>query len=284
MQLRRDFCLGGLLGLPRFSSGWRPTLAEGLALLAERGYRGVIAWDSFAEIQAAGLVPCGMARVLRPKDAFEVAVRHRDAGLDFTTLHAGTGFESDAEMDSLAGAILEAAAATAYTLHVETHRATMTQDIQRTLDLVKRFPELPLTLDFSHWYTGHEMTYGGEFLDRVAKLGPVFDCVRSMQIRVGDAGRIQTAWNLEAAHANDHAIALQNCLGRLSRLPNPPAVLSVAPELLPAKLNDGSNARWICYADEVEQSDRFADAIALSDFSESIFSALAGNGERAAHG
>lgn len=269
MRLRRDFCLGGLQGLPSFSLGWRPTLPESLALLAEHGYRGVVAWEGFAEIRAAGLIPCGMGRVRKPDDAMPLAMRHRDEGLDFTTLHVGTGFETDAEMDRLAGAVLEASAATGQPLHVETHRATMTQDMQRSLELLKRFPELPLTLDFSHWYTGQEMTYDGELAERLARLDPVFANVRSIEIRPGTSGRIQTAW--DPANARDHALALRRCLEILKLQPAPPAVLSVAPELLPAKIGTGIEERWIHYGDDPECTDRFADALSLSLWSETIF-------------
>lgn len=273
MRMRKDFCLGGLLGLPPFSRGSRATLGEGLALLKEHGYQGVIAWDGYSEMAAAGLIPCGMGRILFPEDALLTAARHRDMGLDFTTVHVGTGFETDAEMDALAVAVVEAAAATGHALHVETHRATMTQDIKRTLDLIGRVPDLTLTLDFSHWYTGHEMTYGGEFGARLARLDPVFDRVRSIQVRIGSTGRIQAPFDSAASHTADHSRALSRCLARISALPSPPASVSFAPELLPARLPDPQGGRWICYADEEETSDRFADALALSRWGEDVIAA-----------
>lgn len=275
MRLRRDFCLGGLVSLPQASSGWRATLGEGLALLREQGYQGVIAWDGFEEIYAAGLIPCGMGRIVSPADAPMIAARHRDMGLEFTTVHVGKGFETDTEMDVLAIAVAEAAAATGHPLHIETHRATMTQDIKRTLDLIARVPDLTLTLDFSHWYTGHEMTYGGEFAARLQSLDPIFDRVRSIQIRIGSTGRIQAPFDPAAPHTADHAQALGRCLARLQALPNTPELVSFAPELLPARLPDAQGGRWISYADDAEASDRFADALALSRWGEDVLTAQA---------
>ena len=128
MIIRRDICLGGLAHLPRGSAGHGLALAEQLALLKAHGYAGVAAGEHWQDIRTAGLIPCGMGRVLAPQDALPLARRHQGEGLDFTTLHVGTGFESDDEMARLAGAVLEAAAITGHRLHVETHRATMTQD------------------------------------------------------------------------------------------------------------------------------------------------------------
>ncbi len=268
MKLRRDICLGTLDDLPEWSAGYRPTLAEQLDLVKSAGYQAVVAWDRWAEIQAAGLIAVGMARVLEPAQAMTIARSHADAGLDFTTLHVGRGFESDSEMDRLADAVLEASARTGHALHIETHRATMTQDIYRTINLAKRHSELAFTLDFSHWYTGHEMTYGGEFEDRLAELAPVFAQVRSLQLRIGDTGRIQRPVDLQADYMRDQMAALSACLDAIGQSPNPPEVLSIAPELLAATMGTGRDARPICYAEADEQSDRFADAIILSDLAE----------------
>lgn len=268
MIIRRDICLGGLAGLLPGSRAHGLALPDQLALLREAGYEGVVAWEHWDAIRAAGLVPVGMGRVLRPEEALPLAMRHADAGLDFTTLHVGTGLECDAEMAHLADAVLTAAAISGHALHIETHRATMTQDIRRTLDLVGLFPDLVFTLDFSHWYTGHEMTYGGEFAERLAWCDPVFARTASLQLRFGTTGAIQRPLDAASAHYRDHVTALDRCLRVRMATPAPPPVLPVAPELLPATMGEGADARWINYADSPENSDRFADALALSELAE----------------
>lgn len=275
MIIRRDICLGGLAGLQPGSAAHGLALPDQLALLRETGYEGVVASEQWDAIHAAGLVPVGMGRVLHPEDALPLACRHADAGLDFTTLHVGTGFESDDAMACLADAVLTAEAMSGHPLHIETHRATMTQDIRRTVDLVGLFPELVFTLDFSHWYTGHEMTYGGEFAERLAQCDPVFARVGSLQLRFGTTGAIQRPVDPASAHYRDHVTALDRCLRVRLASPAPPAVLPVAPELLPAMLGEGTDARPINYADSPETSDRFADALALSELAE-VWLALIG--------
>jgi hypothetical protein len=279
MIIRRDICLGGLAGLSPTSPGYGLDRAEGLARLAEHGFAGVVAWDSWDAIRAAGLVPCGMGRVLDPAEALPLARRHADAGLDFTTLHVGTGFESDAGMDRLAAAVLEARAISGHALHIETHRATMTQDIRRTCDLVARFPALSFTLDFSHWYTGHEMTYGGEYAARLAQCDPVFARTGSLQLRIGTTGAIQRLLDPSSAHHADHCTALDRCLAVRLAAPDPPQVLSAAPELLPAMMGEGADARPIHYAEEPERSDRFAEAIALASLAQQRLAAVLGKEE-----
>lgn len=280
MKIRRDICLSSLAGLPPGSAAHGLGLADQLALLREAGYAGVVAGEHWDAIHAARLVPVGMGRLARPEEALSLARRHADAGLDFTTLHVGTGFESDDAMALLADSVLTAAAMTGHALHIETHRATMTQDIRRTLDLVGRFPDLVFTLDFSHWYTGHEMTYGGEFAERLAWCDPVFARTRSVQMRFGTTGAIQRPIDPASAHCGDHVTALDRCLAVLLASPTPPAVLPVAPELLPAMMGEGANARPINYADTPEGSDRFADTLALSGLAEARLAAIQqGRGE-----
>lgn len=121
-----------------------------------------------------------LAIVMRrdPQQTEVLTREHKAAGLDATTLHLGTGFESDSEIDAMVASVLEDSAKHNYPLYIETHRATLTQDIKRTLDLIERFPSVRFNADLSHYYTGHEMTYAGEFQTRMAHLKPIFQRTR----------------------------------------------------------------------------------------------------------
>lgn len=271
MRLRKDIHLGTLLALPPASRGWRAGLEAQLAMLAEQGYEGVQSWDGFDRIHRAGLLPLGMARVTEPGALDGIARQHRDEGLGFTNLHLGTGFDSDAEMDRLAAALLEAQARHGHTLLVETHRATATQDIWRTLQWIERFPDLRFTADLSHWYTGHELTYGGEFAQRSARLAPVLARVRAFHGRIGNSGCLQTPLD-RPGPCLDHYRALWTaaCAGFL-RHAAPDETLSFAAELLPMAV--GEPPLWLHYQQTTralpddpwqgEPCDRMADAEAL---------------------
>ena len=266
MWLRRDICLGTLDRLPASSRGYQPSLFEQLNVTKAAGYEAVISWDHWPTIQAAGLIAIGMARVVEPKDALPIAHQPKQKELEITTLHVGTDFERRDEMNALAEAVLDAAARTGHALHIETHRGTMTQDIYRTLKLAERWTDLAFTLDFSHYYTGHEMTYGGEFATRLARLLPLFRQVKSILVRMGDTGRIHRSIDPKAHFVLDHLQALKCCIDQIRKTTDGSLkALSIAPELLSAKMNDGTEDRWICYAEEGEDVDRFSEAFMLSD-------------------
>ncbi|PWF49044.1 hypothetical protein [Massilia glaciei] len=99
----------------------------------------------------AGALMHASGRVVDPARVRDLVAEHKEHGFGLGTIHLGTGFESQAEGYALAEAVLEASAALRYPLYVETHRATITQDPRRTLDLIERYPALRLNADFSHW-------------------------------------------------------------------------------------------------------------------------------------
>lgn len=281
MRLRQDINLGTLLALPPASRGWRASLDEQLAMLRELDCAGVQAWAGFDRIRRAGLLPLGMARATRPAELDEIARRHRDEGLGFTNLHLGSGFDSDAEMDALAAALLEAQARHGHRMLVETHRATATQDIWRTLQWVGRFPGLRFTADLSHWYTGHELSYGGEFAARSARLAPVLERVSAIHGRIGNSGCLQTPLDRPGDYlAHYRALWTAACAGFL-RHAGPDEVLSFAPELLPMRV--GEPPLWLHYQQDApaalddpwrgEPCDRFADAQTLWQLAQECFDA-----------
>ena len=148
-RLRRDMNLGTMAMLPHGSSGWRATLAEQLALLKADGHVALQSWDQADAALASGFRVNGMGRVLRPEE-FEPLVRaHKAAGFDASTLHVGNCFESDAEMDTLAGAMLEAAARHSHAVYIETHRA-----VQRRMGDTGHFHRLFMVPGMNHCATG----------------------------------------------------------------------------------------------------------------------------------
>lgn len=278
-RLRRDLNLGTLAGLPRASRGWRATLREQLALVKADGYEAVQIWTpDDAACDAAcgvGLALTGMGRARAPAEVAPLVKHQLDLGCGITTLHLGDSFESDAEMDAFAAAVLDASARHAHPVYVETHRGTLTQDIRRTLDWVERWPDLRFNADLSHWYTGHELTYGGEFQTRLARLQPVLDRVRFLHARVGNPGCIQTALDEPGESLGHFREMWTHCFAGFLRSARPGDFLSITPELLPQRLGEGAGATWLHYAQPRadscrgafggEPSDRYDDAARLWD-------------------
>ena len=162
---------------------------EQFVFLKDLGFEGVQGGD--ADLAGkAGLAYASCGRVDRAEDALPFAQKQQERGFDMCTLHVGTGLESDAEIDEVVQAIVAASAETGVQLPIETHRATITQDIRRTVDMIERNPDVRINADFSHYYTGLEMPYG-DFDAKLDFMQPIFDRVRFMHGRIGNPGCIQ---------------------------------------------------------------------------------------------
>ena len=174
--------------LPIPAGGW-------LRAIQDAGYDGV-QWiedldvDLVEEARAYGLGVCGSGRVNQPADAYRLAMEAQRAGLECLTLHVGWGYEEDDEAARLIEAVLEASARHSLPLYVETHRATLFQDIWRTVQFTRSFPQLQFNGDFSHWYTGLEMVYGG-FEKKLSFIQPVIERVHFVHGRIGNPGCMQ---------------------------------------------------------------------------------------------
>jgi hypothetical protein len=187
-RLRCYFNWLALDGLGPFTEG-------PVAAIKSAGYDGIQFIDpvdcaALEQARAAGLGACGSGRVNEPGEADAVAQAAADQGLECLTLHVGWGMESDDEGARLIEAILEAGARHHIPLYVETHRATLFQDMYRTVQFTGEFPELRFNADFSHWYTGLEMVYGG-FEKKLAFMRPVIERVRFVHGRIGNPGCMQ---------------------------------------------------------------------------------------------
>lgn len=180
---------GNLFNLPAYSSGPQGNELELLKAAKAAGFQGV----QFANPELCrelGLGVAGSGRVNRVDEVEPVAIKAKEQDLECVTLHVGWGLEPDEEVWRLVEAVLEASQKHDIPLYIETHRATITQDMWRTVQIVNKFPEVRFNGDFSHWYTGQEMVYGG-FETKLAFLAPVFERVRFIHGRIGNPGSIQ---------------------------------------------------------------------------------------------
>jgi sugar phosphate isomerase/epimerase len=175
-------------GLPSFPQG-------ALQAIREAGYQGVqliapLSLELASEARSLSLGICGSGRVNQSADAARLAAEAKANGLECLTLHVGWGIEDDEAAYRLIEAVLEARSRYGVPLYVETHRATIFQDMWRTVGFAHRFPDLEFNGDFSHWYTGSEMVYGGFDRKRLF-IEPVLQRVRFLHGRIGDPGCMQ---------------------------------------------------------------------------------------------
>ena len=240
--------------------------------IREAGYDGIQFIDpidsaALKEARAIGLGVCGSGRINVPGDADAVAQSAADAGLECLTLHVGWGMESDDEAARLIEAVLSATAARRIPLYVETHRATIFQDMQRAVSFVDRFPELRFNGDFSHWYTGLEMVYGG-FEKKLAYIQPIIDRVRFVHGRIGNPGCMQVAIepNDPATYVAHFRTMWTACFAAFLRDPKPrQPFITFAAELLAPDIYYARTFRG------GEESDRWQQSLLLCEIARECF-------------
>jgi hypothetical protein len=208
--------------------GDMPQASDGLKAIRDADYDGVqLGWQidraQLDEARRLGLGVCGSGRVNAPAEAAPLAKEAREAGLECLTLHVGWGTETDDEAAALIESVLEASTQFSISLYPETHRATIFQDPWRTVQFLQRFPELEFNGDFSHWYTGTEMVYGG-FENKMEFFRPVLGRIGFLHGRIGNLGCMQVDVGDGSAEgrpyvAHFRALWTESFLGYLLRRP-----------------------------------------------------------------
>ncbi len=242
--------------------------------IRDAGYDGIqfiepLEQSLVAEAREANLGVCGSARVNTPNDTYRLAQEARSAGLECLTLHVGWGHEDDAEANRLIEAVLDASAKNEMPMYVETHRATIFQDMWRTVQFVRRYPDLRFNGDFSHWYTGSEMVYG-DFEKKAAFIQPIIDRVHFLHGRIGNPGCMQVDLG-DIAHARDlpsvrhFEILWTRVFAAFLRRSQPEEIFIFASELLAA------NVYYARTFGGKEESDRWSQSLVLVELARECF-------------
>ena len=170
------------------------SLKQDAAALSERlkadGFEGVQLTDAGPPPAGLSLPYCGLDRISTPVEADSIVGRHAARGDQCLTVHAGWGIEDDDDVFLLVKAIQEAGERHHLPVFIETHRATITQDMWRTVQIIKRFPRLLINGDFSHYYCGQELPYGGMDM-KLTFMKPIFRRVGFIHGRIASSGCMQ---------------------------------------------------------------------------------------------
>lgn len=276
--LRLDLNVGTSWSLPESSAGPVGDESAVLAAAAAAGYQGVQGANP-RRCRELGLVATTFAIQPTPGGLGEQAKRWVDRGFACCTVMLGTGREDDVDGARLVEEVLDASVTAGIPLYVETHRATLTQDIWRTVRLVERFPELRFNGDFSHWYTGHDLA-STDFDESLEFMAPVLDRVRYLHGRIGTPGCIQVDVGDGSSEDRPHVdhfrrLWTKSFVGFLRSgdddvVPAPDAQIGFAPELLPpevgyARTFPDAEGRWR------EEGDRWQQALVLTEIASSCF-------------
>ncbi len=270
MDLRSDTSWPGFEGTARYER-----------LFAD-GFEGV-QLPNDGPVMTAGILPhCGADRIDRPADAAPIAAKHSSRGDNCLTVHAGGGLEDEDQSFRLVDAILAASDKYLIPIFIETHRATITQDVWRTVQIARKFPQVRFNADFSHYYCGQELVYG-DWNAKLAFMKPIFERVGFLHGRIASPGCMQVAIGQnvtgrpQPAHATvdylEHFKELWTlAMAGFLRNSKPGDVLIFAPELLPgthfyARLFPDASGNLI------EESDRYAQALLYNQLARACFAA-----------
>lgn len=272
-QLRCFMNLMALESLPAGSSGPHGSFEERMEAVRGAGFAGVqfaqkFNPDEVSLCRALNLAIAASGRVNVPADASALADQFAGAGFECATLHVGWGYEDDNEAFRLIDSILEASSSRKFPLYIETHRATICQDMWRTVQFVRHFPDMRFNGDFSHWYTGQEMIYGG-FEKKLAFIQPVLERVRFVHGRIASPGCIQVAIERDPRAQPEYVehfrqLWTASFRGFLAHA-QPGDSLCFAPELLAADIYYARTFR------NVEESDRWEQSLLLKEMAEQCF-------------
>jgi hypothetical protein len=268
--LRCDMNGGNLFTLPPYSSGPKGDEREKLAATKAAGFEGVQG-GNVGICKELGLKTTGGGRVDKKGEADNCAKQNKDAGHDCATLHCARGFEDDEEVFGLVDDIINASVKHDFPLYIETHRATLTNDIWRTIQIAKKFPGVRFNGDFSHWYTGAEMVYG-DISAKFDACAPVFERVRFIHGRIGNPGNMQVDIGDGTGRTYvDHFREMwtRSFVGFL-KTAKPGDFICFTPELLPPNIYYARvfpNAK----GELVEEGDRWTQAILYTKIAKECF-------------
>ena len=247
--------------------------------LVEDGFEGVQITSDASTVPGARLPHCGLDRINTPMEADAVAAKHAARGDFCITVHVGWGLEDEDESCRLIEATLNASARHRLPIFIETHRATITQDLWRTVQITKRFPEVRFNGDFSHYYCGQELVYG-DWVAKLAFMEPIFARTGFIHGRIASPGCMQVGiGDVDSRPAQAHGVVnyldhfrelWTRAMRGFLRSAQAGDVLIFAPELLAgthyyARMFPDSNGQLI------EESDRYAQALLLKELARACF-------------
>jgi hypothetical protein len=189
-RLRVDINAANLFTLPPYNPFPRKDDRAAFEMAKAAGFEGVQTNSKAKLARELGLRVTGSGRINSADEAETHAREGVALGCDCYTVHVGWGIEEDDEVHRLVEAVLAASQKHHIPIYIETHRATITQDLWRTVQLTKKFPEIRFNGDFSHYYTGQEMVYG-DIRAKFQFMQPIFDRVRFIHGRIGNPGCMQ---------------------------------------------------------------------------------------------
>jgi sugar phosphate isomerase/epimerase len=194
-RLRVAHTWWSLLGLPRGGPEW--SMEEKFDRVKEAGFEGIEIWVEEKEearyreqLDRTGLFLGIGGHPNTVEDFRRLIAQGKRLGAEYLIVHVAHAFMSDEEVAKLVRAGYQVATGEGLPMMLETHRATVTENLYRTYHLLERVPELRLTGDFSHYVVGGDMG-GLPAAEQITRLRPLLDRVDSMHARISNGEQVQ---------------------------------------------------------------------------------------------
>lgn len=151
----------------RHTDGFERSLAENIAMIADVGFHGVSTHYSDREavrrlsglLKERGLVAEGQAFPRTVDDLKPVLEIATEFGVQHIDLQPDVRPRRLEECFPLIEGWRRLGEQVDFPIYIETHRDRMTTDLYFTLDLLDRYPDLPLLADLSHFLVGREFAW-----------------------------------------------------------------------------------------------------------------------------
>lgn len=190
-RLRPTHAMWGLIGLPRGGTEW--SLDEKFRRVAEAGFEAVECWPDertggeIADTLAKYGLRLGYGARSGEVGEFRKKVGHaKSLGADYLNCHLEGPYNTDGEIEALVRGVMALSDDEGIPMFIETHRGTVTENLFRVWELVRRVPDVRFCLDLSHYAVGSEFTAMTS-----EKLAPVLERAGSFHARVSNGQQIQ---------------------------------------------------------------------------------------------
>lgn len=256
-RLRPTHAMWALIGLPRGGPEW--SLDEKFRRVAEAGFEAVECWpDEKTGPEIRDTLDRHGLRLgygARSGDIAEFQVKLRHAvslGADYANCHVESPYQTDDEIEALVRDLMALSDDVGLPVFVETHRGTVTENLCRVWELVRRVPEVRFCADLSHFAVGSEFTAMTE-----ENLAPVLERVSSFHARVSNGQQVQVdVGDGSAGPARDFVRFWTIAMSHWKRNAVPGDVLPFVSEL-------GPPTYGIVDAEGCETSDRWEQSLVM---------------------
>jgi sugar phosphate isomerase/epimerase len=194
-RLRVAHTWWSLIGLPRGGPEW--SMEEKFARVKAAGFEGIEIWVEEKDetryrklLDQTGLYLGIGGHPNTIEDFRRLIAQGKRLRAEYLIVHVAHAFMGNEAVAKLVRTGYRIAAGEGLPMMLETHRATVTENLYRTYELLERVPEVRLTGDFSHYVLGGDM---GDLpvAERIERLRPLFARVDSMHARVSNGQQVQ---------------------------------------------------------------------------------------------